>query len=194
MQVKLAICWSFWYFFLFTIFLYEITVNLNLATIPYPVSLAYGSLCKLVWSYVVAWLIYVCHRGYAPCKVTSFLSSSVFTILSRINLSALFMNLMVFRFRNGTFHTPFDASLLEYFFSISLPSIVAIYVFSFAFCVLVEVPTMNVAKRLLAPKRPLDERNAAREKLAVTQNGNLALQMKGFLANGSVRDHDANAS
>ena len=127
---------------------YEFGTNLNLLKINYTLSLIYGSWSKVLFSYVLGWFIYVCHTDRLGYSVTRFLSSHSFTVLSRINLSAMFVNALVYRLRNATFHTNVNASVLDYAFSVILPTMLAIYILSFIFCALIEVPCVNVMKML----------------------------------------------
>ncbi|XP_053208987.1 uncharacterized protein LOC128392920 isoform X2 [Panonychus citri] len=145
--------WTLWFASWAIIVVYESAINYRLFPIPYGVSLTYGMFSKAIWSYIIAWLIYASHNGHTIELIPRFLSSKVFTILSRINLSALFVNPIVFQLRNATWHTNIETNLIDFTYNVVFPLLFLIYALSFFFCALVEVPFVNIMKSALMKEK-----------------------------------------
>lgn len=156
-QALISLLWTVWLFCIVFVGFYEFGTNLNLLKFNYTLSLIYGSFSKVLFAYILGWFIYVAHMGHLGSSVNRFLSGHSFTVLSRINLSAMFINALVYRLRNATFHTNVDASIFDYAFSITLPTMLAIYIISFIFCALIEVPCVNLMKMLFMGEEKKDQ-------------------------------------
>lgn len=132
---------------------YEAVINFNWYHISKEVSLLYGATSKVVWSALISWIIFVCHFGHAHRWLTQFLSWKGFRVASRLNLSALFVNLYLIRLRNATGRTTQHYSLRGLLLENGIPIIIYVYVVALINCALVEVPVANVLKKVFIPTR-----------------------------------------
>ncbi|XP_015792586.1 nose resistant to fluoxetine protein 6 isoform X2 [Tetranychus urticae] len=156
-KVKMTSIWIIWIICWIILMIYESSINLNLFVVPYSVSLAYGMFSKIIWSFIVGWVIYACQHGYSHRWMEKFLSFHAFTVLSRINLSVLFVNLLVVRLRNATLQSNSLPILMDIIYSEVIPLFVIIYAVSFVFSVLVEGPTINLIKQM-ATRKPRNKK------------------------------------
>ncbi|XP_074602394.1 uncharacterized protein LOC141856050 [Brevipalpus obovatus] len=143
--------WIIWFLMVSSIITYETVINLNLYPISEEIQLIYVMFGKLVWSLSIAWLVYIFHYDLAWSTVRRLLSSKFLRVLSRVNLSALFVNLLVVRVQNATLRSLTEFRVINIFFTLIIPEVVCIYLLAFIFCALIEFPTVNVLKQIFLP-------------------------------------------
>lgn len=146
--------WFLWWIGLSSLIAYEAIINFNWLPISSEVSLLYGAMSKIIWSALICWMIFICHFGYAHRWINKFLSWPGFRVCSRLNLSALFVNIYLIRLRNATNRTTKHYSLGELLLDTGIPMIIYTYIIALFNCTLIEVPVINLLRKIFAPNKP----------------------------------------
>ncbi|XP_015787986.1 uncharacterized protein LOC107365032 [Tetranychus urticae] len=148
-QVTSTIIWISWFILWCILFSYDLAINKRSEPIGFGISLMFAGTAKIIWSLILIWFICCLHHGLISPKIDSFLSSYPLTVLSRISLSVLLVNLMIMTIRNATYQTTTHINWGEQTFSVGIPIYVTIYAVAFLFSILIEAPTRNIIKSMI---------------------------------------------
>ncbi|XP_025017148.1 uncharacterized protein LOC107365034 isoform X2 [Tetranychus urticae] len=148
-QVTSKIIWFSWFVLWLILFSYDFAINKRSEPIGFGISLLFAGTSKIIWSLIITWFIYCLHHRLISPKIESFFCSYPLTVLSRISLSVLLVNLMLMMIRNATYQTTTYMVMGEKIFSLAIPMYVTVYTVALFFSLLIESPTRNIIKSII---------------------------------------------